>query len=114
VQAAEASLAAAAQRIPRSVPLNVFENWRSTLGFTVGPVVLVLLVLLGMLFTGHFSRVPKEELEKVQAELTQARGAVQRFQECRATLAKERPELAYQYFPYPGDPKPVNAKKGRK
>ena len=27
VQAAEASLAAAAQCIPRSVPLNVFENW---------------------------------------------------------------------------------------
>jgi hypothetical protein len=42
--------------------LNVFDNWRSTLGFTLG------LVLLGMLLTGPFSRVPKEELEKVQAE----------------------------------------------
>ena len=31
VQAAEASLTAAAQRIPRSVPLNVFENWRAGL-----------------------------------------------------------------------------------
>lgn len=109
VQAAEASLAAAAQRIPRSVPLNVFENWRSTLGFTLGPV---LLLLLGMLFAGHFSRVPKEELEKVQAELAQARGVVQRFQECRATLAKDRPELAYQYFPYNNDPK-APAKKRR-
>jgi hypothetical protein len=66
VQAAEARLQASAQQIPRSVPLNMFENWRSTLGFTLGPVVLV---LLGMLLTGHFSRVPKEELEKVQAEL---------------------------------------------
>ncbi|RIY05088.1 hypothetical protein D0T11_21055 [Hymenobacter rubripertinctus] len=91
--------------------MNVFDNWRSTLGFTLGPVVLV---LLGMLFTGHFSRVPKEELEKVQAELTQARGAVQRFQECRAELAKDRPELAYQYFPYATDPKPAPARKGRK
>ena len=110
VQAAEASLTAAAQRIPRSVPLNVFENWRSTLGFTLGPVVLL---LLGMLFAGHFSRVPKAELDKVQAELAQARGSVQRFQECRAALAKERPALAYQYFPYPNDPKPVTPKKAR-
>ena len=110
VQAAEASLAAAAQRIPRSVPLNVFENWRSTLGFTLGPVVLM---LLGMLFAGHFSRVPKEELEKVQAELAQARGTVQRFQELRAELVKERPELAYKYFPYTNDPKPAPAKNRR-
>jgi hypothetical protein len=110
VQAAEAKLQASAQQIPRSVPLNVFENWRSTVGFTLGPVVLV---LLGMLFTGHFSRVPKEEVEKVQAELAQARGAVQRFQQCRATLAKERPELAYKYFLYTDDPKPVPARKGR-
>jgi hypothetical protein len=107
VQAAEASLTAAAQRIPRSVPLNVFENWRSILGFTLGPVAML---LLGMLFGGHFSRVPKAELEAVQAELAQARGAVQRFQECRAALAKERPELAYQYFPYTNDPKPAPAK----
>jgi len=107
VQAAEAKLQASAQQIPRSVPLNVFENWRSTLGFTLGPVVLL---LLGMLLSGHFSRVPKEEMEKVQAELAQARGAVQRFQECRVELAKDRPELAYKYFPYSNDPKP--AKKG--
>lgn len=110
VQAAEASLAAAAQRIPRSVPLNVFENWRSTVGFTLGPV---LLVLLGMLLTGHFSRVPKAELEQAQAELAQARGVVQQFQQCRATLAKDRPELAYKYFPYSTDPKPAPAKKRR-
>ena len=111
VQAAEAGLAAAAQRIPRSVPLNVFENWRSTVGFTLGPV---LLVLLALLLDGHFSRVPKEDLAKVQAELAQAQGAVQRFQECRATLAKERPELAHQYFPYTNDPQPAKPKKGRK
>lgn len=108
VQAAEASLAAVAQHIPRSVPLNVFENWRSTVGFTLGPV------LLALLLDGHFSRVPKEDLTKVQAELAQAQGAVQRFQECRATLAKERPELAYQYFPYTSDPQPAKPKKGRK
>jgi len=65
VQAAEAQLQASAQQIPQSVPLNVLENWRSTLGFTLGPVVLL---LLGLLLGGHFSRVPKEELEKVQAE----------------------------------------------
>lgn len=102
---------ASAQQIPRSVPLNVLENWRSTLGFTLGPVALL---LLGMLLTGHFSRVPKEELEKVQAELAQARGAVRRFQECRAALAKDRPELAYKYFPYSNDPKPTKVNKARR
>jgi hypothetical protein len=70
LKAAEASLQATAQQIPRSVPLNVFDNWRSTLGFTLGPVALMLLT---MLCTGHFSRVPKEELEKVQAENEQLR-----------------------------------------
>ena len=88
VQAAEAKLQASAQQIPRSVPFNVFDNGRSTLSFTLGPVALV----LAMLFTGHFSRVPEEELEKVQAEPAQAPGAVQRFQQCRAELAKDRPE----------------------
>ena len=111
LKAAEVSLQATADRIPKQVPLNVFENWRSTLGFTFGPV---LLVLVTMWFTGHFSRVPQEELEKVQAELAQAQGTVQHFRECRATLAKERPELAYKYFPYQNDPKPTKPKKGGK
>ena len=70
VQAAEAKLAAAVQQIPRSVPLNVFENWRSTVGFTLGPVALILLT---MLCTGHFSRVPKADLEKAQADNEQLR-----------------------------------------
>lgn len=104
VQAAEAKLQTSAQQIPRSVPLDVFKNWRSTLGFTLGPV---LLLLLGMLFGGHFSRVPKEDLEQVQAELTQARNNVALFRQFRATLLKEHPEMAYKYFPYIGDPKPV-------
>lgn len=103
VQAAEAKLQASAQQIPHSVPLNVLANWRSTLGFTLGPVVVV---LLGLLLGGHFSRVPQEELARAQAELAQARGVVAKFQQCRATLAKERPELAYKYFPYADDPKP--------
>ncbi|WP_345114904.1 hypothetical protein, partial [Hymenobacter algoricola] len=72
LKAAEASLQATAQRIPRQVPLDVFENWRSTVGFTVGPVVLVLLT---MLITGHFSRVPKADLEQAQAETAQFRQA---------------------------------------
>jgi len=68
LKAAEASLQATAQGIPRQVPLDVFANWRSTVGFTLGPVVLVLLT---MLVTGHFSRVPKADLEKAQAETAQ-------------------------------------------
>lgn len=70
LKAAEASLQATAQQIPRSVPLNVFENWRSTVGFTLGPVALILLT---MLCTGHFSRVPKADLEAVQTENEQLR-----------------------------------------
>jgi hypothetical protein len=108
VQAAEAKLQASAQQIPRSVPLNVFDNWCSTLGFTLGPVALV---LVAQMLSGHFSRVPKEELTQVQAELTQARDAVRRFQQRRATLVKVRPELAYKYFPYADDPKPAPAQK---
>jgi len=111
LKAAEVSLQVTAQRIPKQVPLNVLGNWRSALVVAFTPLVLV---LLGMLLTGHFSRVSKEELEKVQAELTQAQGTVQRFQEYRATLAKERPELAYKYFPYQNDPKPAKPKKARK
>jgi hypothetical protein len=42
--------------------LNVFDIWHSTLSFTLLPRVLV---LLSMLFTGHFLRVP-------MAKLTQA------------------------------------------
>ena len=72
LKVAEASLQATAQRIPRQVPLNVFDNWRSTVGFTLGPVALVLLTLL---VSGHFSRVPKAELEKAQAENEQLRQA---------------------------------------
>ena len=70
LKAAEASLQSTAQAIPRQVPLDVFANWRSTVGFTFGPVVLVLLT---MLITGHLSRVPKADLEKAQAETAQYR-----------------------------------------
>lgn len=110
VQAAEVKLQDSAQRIPHSVPLDVFENWRSTLGFTLGPVVVL---LLGMLFGGHFSRVPKEELEKVQTQLAHEQGQVQVFRQFRTALAKDHPELAYQYFPYPDDPKPAKKESKR-
>jgi len=70
LKAAEASLKATAQQVPRSVPLNVFANLGSTVGFTFGPAVLVLLT---MLCTGHFSRVPKADLEQAQAENEQLR-----------------------------------------
>ncbi len=102
LKAAEASLQATAQRIPRQVPLNVFENWRSTVGFTVGPVVLVLLT---MLITGHFSRVPKADLEQVQTENSQLRQANERltregvfYRDQGAAFRKKFPKAA-PYFP---------------
>jgi glucose uptake protein GlcU len=50
------------------MPLNVLENWHSTVAFMLG------LVLMAMLFTGPFLWVPKADLEAVQTELVQARG----------------------------------------
>lgn len=102
VQAAEASLAATAQRIPRSVPLNVFENWRSTVGFTLGPV---LLVLLALLLDGHFARVPKAELEAVHAENAHIRdqnaqlARIGRFYRDQGQAYRKKFPKAAPYFP---------------
>ncbi len=102
LKAAEASLQATAERIPRQVPLNVFENWRSTVGFTFGPVVLVLLTLL---VTGHFSRVPKADLEQVQTENSQLQQANEHltregvfYRDQGAAFRKKYPNTA-PYFP---------------
>lgn len=109
LKATEVSLQATTDRIPKQVALNVFENWRSTVGFTFGPV---LLVLLTMLFTGHFSRVPKAELEAVQAKydhllgVAQAVGAerdyyqgqIQKFRKDMGT-SKEGRKTSQYFFP---------------
>ena len=96
VQAAEAGLAATAQRIPREVGVNWLSNWKLPAGVVLGPLVLVLLMLW---FTGMFSRVPKEQLAAVQEQ-------VELFRQGRAALAQELPEVAHRYFPYGSDPKP--------
>jgi len=70
VQAAEAGLAATAQRIPREVGVNWLSHWKITAGVVLGPLVLVLLMLW---FTGMFSRVPKADFEKLQVENGQLR-----------------------------------------
>ncbi len=111
VKAAETSLLAAAQRIPQQVTVDWRGNWQVMALVAGVPVFLVLLMLW---FTGMFSRVPEAQFAQVQAQLTQAQGDVQTFRQWRTRLAQERPELAYEYFPYNGDPKPVKAKKGRK
>ncbi len=112
VQAAEAQLQASVQQIPRSVPLNVLENWRATLGFTLGPVVLVLLTLL---LSGHFSRVPKAEYDRllgtaraVSAERDFYQGQIQEFRKQMGTT-KEMRKTTQQLFP-PYVP-PANAEK---
>jgi hypothetical protein len=70
VQAAEAGLAATAQRIPREVGVNWLSHWKITAGVVLGPLGLVLLMLW---FTGMFSRVPKADFEKLQVENGQLR-----------------------------------------
>lgn len=107
VQAAEASLQATAQRMPREVKVNWLKQWPVAAALVLGPLVIVLL-MLGL--AGMFSRVPKEELAKVQLALDRSQEGLRQFQQCRATLAKERPEVAYKYFPYTSDPKPAPRK----
>jgi len=111
LKAAEASLEATAQRIPREVAVNWLGQWQLTAGFVLGPLLLVLLMLW---FTGMFARVPQERLAAAQEQ-------VALFQQGRAALAQELPEAAHRYFPYPSDPKPGPAsaapptkKKGRR
>jgi hypothetical protein len=100
----EASLQATVQRIPKQVNVNWLGNWKAASMIAGIPLLVVLLMLW---FTGMFSRVPKAELEQVQAELKVAKSNVRWFMNLRETLVKERPLLAYQYFPYPDDPKPT-------
>lgn len=116
LQQAQMNLTATVGGIPREVAVNWRTHWKVTASIALGPVVLVLLMLW---FTGMFSRVPQEELVQAQAETTQAQTKakrmteeVQLYRQFRAALAKDRPEIAYKYFPYPTDPKP--AKKDNK
>jgi soluble cytochrome b562 len=102
VQAAEASLVAAAARIPRAVPLDVMANWRSTLGFTLGPLAVLLLTLL---VSGHFSRVPKAELAAAQTENADIRAKnaqlveMVRFYQGQGQAYRQKFPKAASYFP---------------
>ena len=80
----------------------------------------MVLVLLLLWFTGMFSRVPQEELVQAQTQATQAqaeatrmREEVQKYRQLRVALVKDRPEVAYKYFPYPTDPKPAKKENKR-
>ncbi|WP_147320855.1 hypothetical protein [Hymenobacter lapidiphilus] len=117
LQQAQTKLAVTIQDIPREVAVNWRTHWKATASIALGPVVLVLLMLW---FTGMFSRVPQQELAQAQAQTTQAQTKatrmteeVQKYQQFRAALAKDRPEIAYKYFPYPTDPKPAKKENKR-
>jgi hypothetical protein len=117
LQQAQTKLAATIQGIPRKVAIDWHTHWKVAASLALGPVVLVLLMLW---FTGMFSRVPQQELVQAQAQTTQAQAQatrmteeVQKYRQLRAALAKDRPEIAYKYFPYPTDPKPATKQKKR-
>jgi hypothetical protein len=111
--AAAAELARTAQSIPRQVPVRGevigFTSLRAA-GLLVG---FALLLVVGLVWSVSSRRGVQAELATVQARNAQLEHWFTFFTEHRQALAKERPELAYKYFPYPNDPKPKKPKKAR-
>jgi hypothetical protein len=102
VKAAETSLQAAAQRIPRQVQVDWRGNWQ-VMALVAG--VPVLLVLLMLWFTGMFSRVPKADLVAVQAENADIRNknaqlvSMARFYQGHVQAYRKKFPKAAPYFP---------------
>jgi hypothetical protein len=108
---ATAELERSAQRIPRQVPVR-----GDVVGFTslqavavFGGIVLVLVAGLAWAIASRNST--RTELATLQVRHAQMERWFTFFVEHRQTLAKERPELARKYFPYPNDRKADHAKK---
>ncbi|RAK61997.1 hypothetical protein [Hymenobacter edaphi] len=109
--AAAAELQRSAQRIPRQVPVR-----GDVVGFTslqavavFGGIVLVLVAGLAWAIASRNST--RTELATLQARHAQIERWFTFFVEHRQTLAKERPELARKYFPYPNDPEAASVRK---
>ena len=111
--AAAAELARTAERIPREVPVRGevigFTSLRAA-GLLLG---FALLLVVGLVWSVSSRRGVQAELATVQARNAQLEHWFTFFTEHRQALAKECPELAYKYFPYPNDPKPSKPKKAR-
>jgi hypothetical protein len=109
--AVAAAVKESADRIPRTVRLEdkgvglAFTNGGSLAGF-VG-LVLVLLGLTGWAL--HSRAEARGEVATLQARGAKQQQLVNFFAYGRDKLAKERPTLAYQYFPYRTDPTPAKA-----
>jgi hypothetical protein len=104
-----AAVKESADRIPRTVRLEdkgvglAFTNGRSLAVF-VG-VVALLLGLTGWALSSRAGALG--EVATLQARGARQQELVDFFTYGRDKLAKERPALAYQYFPYRTDPKPA-------
>lgn len=101
--AAATELQRSAQNIPRQVPVRGevvgFTSLRSVAVF--GGMVLVLVAGLAWAIASRNSI--RTELATLKARNAQIEHWFAFFVEHRRTLAKERPELARRYFPYPND-----------
>ncbi|MBT9395594.1 hypothetical protein KLP40_20680 [Hymenobacter sp. NST-14] len=114
--AATEVLTAAAQQMPRSVPVDFLRGWRWPTGLVVGPVLLLLLALwLG----GAFSGVSQEQHDQLQTTAQQItaerdfyRGQIRRFHQEMGTT-KEMRKLTKQSFP-PYAPATVSSAAERK
>ena len=107
------------QAIQTSLPREVlvkgevygFTNWKSAIGTAVIPAVVLLLTLWYM---GKLSGIPREEVALLVTRMQNDSTIVSRhltiFEDNRARLLKERPELAHEYFPYRNEKKPVKEK----
>jgi hypothetical protein len=72
-----------------------------------------LVLLAGLAWAVTSRNSLRTELTTVQARNAKLETWFTYFVEHRQALVKERPELAYKYFPYGTDPKPAPAKKRR-
>jgi len=110
---AAAELTRTAQSIPREVPVRGevigFTSLRAA-GLLMG---FGLVLALGLVWAVVSRNSARDELATVQARTAQLERWFSFYTERRQQLVKERPELAYKYFPHSNDPKPAPAKKRR-
>jgi len=110
---AAAELTRTAQAIPREVPVRGevigFTSLRAA-GLLLG---FGLMLALGLVWAVVSRNGARDELAAAQARTAQLERWFAFYAERRQQLVKERPELAYKYFPHANDPKPAPAKKRR-
>lgn len=93
---------------PQKATIDFFRTKRDVaivLGIGAGLMLLVLVGLYGL--CNGFNQVSQQKYLDLQREHDRYANALGVMEERRARLLRNHPELAYEYFPYANDPKPV-------